>query len=254
MTRRLGLRATGAAKRSTKVFDQTIVKSQVTDVVLVQRRREQIVSAAVDLFSKQGYYRTTLQEIARKAGVSIGLIYQYAETKEDVLLLSLMWVMETFKDEIARLSLDSDDPLASLHSTLATYCRVVDRHRNAAVLAYRSTMSLRREQREFIKQAELDTNELIARRLRACIDSGVFRKVDVDLVAYQLALYVHTWALKYWRLSQITSIEGYIEQGFDFFVRAMATPAGSERYARMLGNRSSAAKGRKRAGSTATKA
>ncbi len=37
----------------TKVFDSSVVKSQVTDVALIQRRREQIVEAAIALFSRQ---------------------------------------------------------------------------------------------------------------------------------------------------------------------------------------------------------
>lgn len=229
--------ASKPALRSGKAFDQTVVKSQVTDATLVQRRREQIVAAAVELFSKQGYYRTTIQQIARKAGVSTGLIYQYAQTKEDVLLLSLMRVMELYKRELPQCSVDSESPLESLWSSLATYCRVVDRNRDAAILAYRSTMSLPKEQREFIKRAEIDTNEVIAKPLRACVSAGLFREINIDLVTYQLVLYAHTWALKHWRISQFTTIEGYIEQGFDFFVRAMATPLGLEQYQRLLESR-----------------
>ncbi|HYA73624.1 MAG TPA: helix-turn-helix domain-containing protein, partial [Roseiarcus sp.] len=107
-------------------FDQTVVKSQVTDEKLVLRRREQIIAAAIDLFSHQGYYRTSIQDIARKAGVSIGLIYQYAQTKEDVLLLSLISVLETYKQEIPIAIKPTDNPLEALSATLATYCRIID--------------------------------------------------------------------------------------------------------------------------------
>jgi len=217
-----------------KSFDPTFVKSQVTDEKLVSKRREQIVAAAVELFSDRGYYRTTIQDIARKAGVSIGLIYQYAQTKEDILLLSLMSVMETYKQGIPDAATGRTDPLDVLWASLAAYCRVVDRARNAAVLAYRSTKSLPREHRQFLKQVELETNEFIAKALRDCIDAGLFREINVELVTYQFVLYAHTWALKHWRLSQFTDIEGYIAQGFDFFVHAMATPKGLEKYAEFL--------------------
>ena len=228
-----------AAPRS---FDATVVKSQVTDVALVQRRREQIVAAAVELFSVQGFYRTTMQEIARKAGVSTGLIYQYAETKEDVLLLGLMFVMERFRRELESSRGEGTEPLSRLYAALDTYCRVVDRHPEATVLAYRSTMSLPREYREYIKQVEVDTNEFIAIRLRACIAAGLFREINVELVTYQLVLYAHTWALKHWRLSQFTDLDGYLEQGFDFFVHAMATRKGFLRYRRFLDARKAAGK------------
>jgi AcrR family transcriptional regulator len=220
-----------------KSFDPSFVKSQVTDEKLVSKRREQIVAAAVELFSDRGYYRTTIQDIARKAGVSIGLIYQYAQTKEDILLLSLMSVMETYKQGIPDAASGRTDPLDVLWASLAAYCRVVDRARNAAVLAYRSTKSLPREHRQFLKQVELETNELIAKALQDCIDAGLFRQINVDLVTYQFVLYAHTWALKHWRLSQFTDIEGYIAQGFDFFVHAMATPKGLEQYEAFLKDR-----------------
>jgi AcrR family transcriptional regulator len=216
-----------------KAFDPMVVKSQVTDAALVQRRREQIVAAAVELFSTQGFYRTTIQQVARKAGVSTGLIYQYAETKEDVLLLSLVSVMERYRRELDS-SDDGAEPLGRLHAALDTYCRVVDRHRDAAILAYRSTMSLPRKYREYIKQAEVATNELIAARLRACIETGLFREVNVELVTYQLALYAHTWSLKYWRLRELVDLDEYIAQGFDFFVNAMATRKGRLQYKRFL--------------------
>jgi len=47
-----------------------VVKSQVADPELVQRRREQIAAAAAELFSKNGFYRTTMQQLARQCGFS----------------------------------------------------------------------------------------------------------------------------------------------------------------------------------------
>ena len=100
-----------------------------------------------------------------------------------------------------------------------------------------TTMSLPRKYREYIKQAEVATNELIATRLRACIAAGLFREVNVELVTYQLALYAHTWSLKYWRLSELVGLDDYIAQGFDFFVNAMATRKGRLQYKRFLAAR-----------------
>ena len=71
------------------------VKSQVMDEKLVKQRRAQIVAGAVQLFSKQGYYKTTVQDVAKWAGVSPGLIYQYVRDKEDLLLLSILDVLES---------------------------------------------------------------------------------------------------------------------------------------------------------------
>src|SRR5579863_4896375 len=160
------------------------ILSQVSDPALVRRRRGQIVAAAVELFSEQGFYTTTMQEVARKAGVSIGLIYQYVHDKDDVLLLALLSVLDSYKREIPAALTGVNDPLSRCWVAVDAYCRVVDNDREATVLAYRSTKSLPKARRELIKNAEIETNEFIAQCLRECVRHGLFRDVDVDLATY----------------------------------------------------------------------
>ena len=45
------------------------------------------MDAAVKLFIDKGFHKTTTREIAREAGISTGLLYEYVSTKEDVLYL-----------------------------------------------------------------------------------------------------------------------------------------------------------------------
>jgi AcrR family transcriptional regulator len=52
---------------------------------VVEDRREQILNAAITVFSTKGYSRTTNSDIAREAGITPGLIYYYFESKEDLL-------------------------------------------------------------------------------------------------------------------------------------------------------------------------
>lgn len=49
------------------------------------RSKEKIVLAALTLFAEKGFFNTSVQEIARQAGVAKGLIYNYFEKKEDLL-------------------------------------------------------------------------------------------------------------------------------------------------------------------------
>ncbi len=209
------------------------VKSQVTDEALVERRRNQIVAAAVELFAHQGYYRTTILEIARKAGVSSGLIYQYVADKEDVLLLSLLSVLDSYLKEIPAALAGLTDPLERCCVAVNAYCRVVDQRREATVLAYRSTKSLPGERRELVKNAELETNALVSACIQDCIGAGLFRPVNVELVTYQLVAFAHTWALKHWRLKTLCSLDEYIAQGFDFIAHALLTAKGRRRYAKL---------------------
>lgn len=49
-------------------------------------KKEKIISAGFDLICQKGYYNTNTAEIAKVAGVSTGIIYQYFKDKHDILL------------------------------------------------------------------------------------------------------------------------------------------------------------------------
>ncbi len=49
-----------------------------------ERTREEIMQAATELFSRQGYHGTSMRQIAEHAGIALGGIYNHFEGKEDI--------------------------------------------------------------------------------------------------------------------------------------------------------------------------
>ena len=210
------------------------VASVVEDPRLVQKRRSQIVAAATELFSTQGFYRTTIKDIAKLAGISSGLVYQYVREKEDVLLLVLLNVIDAYAREIPTSIIGIADPIGRLVTTMDAYCRVIDRHRAGAVLAYRSTKSLSPPRRQLIQQKELETNALLATELKACMRAGLIRKVNIDVLVYNIVMIAHGWALKSWFFKSRLSLDAYIRESTDILMVGALTPAGTKRYAAWL--------------------
>jgi AcrR family transcriptional regulator len=54
-----------------------------------QRKRLLIVEAATELFIKQGYRKTSMSEVAERAGVAKGTLYLYAKTKADLMVQAI---------------------------------------------------------------------------------------------------------------------------------------------------------------------
>lgn len=48
-------------------------------------RRGQILAAAMATFAKCGFHQTSMQDISEEAGISVGLIYRYFESKDAVI-------------------------------------------------------------------------------------------------------------------------------------------------------------------------
>jgi AcrR family transcriptional regulator len=51
-----------------------------------RRTRERILRAALGLFAEKGYEATTMRDVAREAGTSLGLAYRYFASKEEFAL------------------------------------------------------------------------------------------------------------------------------------------------------------------------
>lgn len=66
----------------------------------VQKRsietKDKIIEAGFDLICSDGYYKTNTAKIAKKAGVSTGIVYQYFKDKRDIFLAGL----EKYADNI----------------------------------------------------------------------------------------------------------------------------------------------------------
>ena len=52
-------------------------------------KKEKIIKVGFDLICEKGYYNTNTAEIAKKAGVSTGIVYQYFKDKHDILIAGI---------------------------------------------------------------------------------------------------------------------------------------------------------------------
>lgn len=209
------------------------IKSTVEDADLVGKRRAQIVTAATKLFAAQGYFRTTIKDIATLAGISQGGIYQYVSEKEDVLLLVLFDVLDTYARDVPVAIEGISDPLERCIAVVRTYCRVVDRRRKATVLAYRSTQSLSENRRILVQARELETNRIVAGVVEECIQAGYLRPVNVNVLTYQIVMMAHSWALKYWYFKTQFTVETYFKHFIDIIFYGALTDEGSVKWQKL---------------------
>lgn len=75
-----------------------------------EERREKILEVGIEEFSSKGYEKANINVIAKKSGISIGLMYKYFATKEDLFITCIhrgMKILDDILDDIMR----SDDKI-----------------------------------------------------------------------------------------------------------------------------------------------
>lgn len=60
-------------------------RSEVQYKQMREEKRELILNTALELFAEHGFHSTSIEQIAKKAGISKGLTYNYFESKKSIL-------------------------------------------------------------------------------------------------------------------------------------------------------------------------
>ncbi|GAA6525856.1 TetR/AcrR family transcriptional regulator [Intrasporangium sp. DVR] len=188
----------------------------------MQRRRAEIIHAAIELFQELGYHSATTHQVAERAGLSVGLIYQYFGNKEDLLRAVIVDILGEFRDRIPlAMEAAGPDPVARLRAGYRAYVAVIDENRNGALLTYREGLTLSPDGREEIKKLEIETAAPLRDLILDGIASGDFVDVDAELVVHNLVLSAQGWALKHWRLAKTYDVDTYADRQLDLLLRAI---------------------------------
>ena len=112
------------------------VQSRVKDQSLISEKRRQILAGAIQVFKKKGYHKATVREIAKEAGIGLGRIYDYVNSKDDILYLFFEDYATTFFEKVrARASMVAD-PLRRLEITYRAFLEVAMELEDEVMLSY----------------------------------------------------------------------------------------------------------------------
>jgi AcrR family transcriptional regulator len=80
------------------------------------RQRQEILEAALNLFSEKGYHNVTMHEIAGEAEFAIGTIYKFFRNKEDLYKALILEKAQEFKNKILDAVKDRGDEMEKLRN------------------------------------------------------------------------------------------------------------------------------------------
>jgi len=167
------------ARRSGAKYEFGIKGLEIKSAELVKRKRLQTALGASNLFIKKGYKHATMRDICKATGLSIGNIYDYIKTKDDVLCLVFdvfhsMWSLHLEEEGV----LDIEDPVEQLRMTIRTKLELITRSRGMVFLMYTESKLLPRNFLKTILKNESAMIESVERLLRNGIQKKAFKIKD----------------------------------------------------------------------------
>ena len=187
---------------------QLTVLDQIADADKVRRK---IIDAASALYVKKGFNATSIEEISEAAGVSLPVTYRYVKKKSEIMRMIMEDMLNSFRENLLMMIDGIDDPVEKLDIAARLYFKVVEQQRQKALLMYQKSNSLDKASRARIMELEVEVSKIFGEMIQEGIDSGAFKKVDVDLAAYNIIMAAHMWILKHWHFKKRLTLDNYID-------------------------------------------
>ncbi|MEJ5187082.1 MAG: TetR/AcrR family transcriptional regulator [Candidatus Geothermincolales bacterium] len=85
---------------------------------LVERKRAEIIGAALKVFSEKGYHAARIEDIATELGIGHGTFYRYFRNKLDIFQGVLDWILEKARELVHDVDPRSPDTLEEYRAQL----------------------------------------------------------------------------------------------------------------------------------------
>jgi len=197
-----------------------MVESTVKNSALVQVRRDQIIQSALSLFKEKGFHKTTTREIATVAGFSIGTLYEYIRTKEDVLYLVYESIYEQVSTQMTPLMKQEHPTIHDMLKIVESYFHMMHEMQEEVILLYQEMKSLPAEKRTFILKQERALIRLFTEMITEVAPMKL-APLEADVIANNIFIQGQMWGFRRWALQKQFTFETYVSYQLTYIKRAL---------------------------------
>ena len=169
-------------------------------------KRERIVAAAVDLFYRQGYGKTTLEQVANELQVTKPFIYAHFASKNELLVEICSRAIHLAHESLNRAMGQDASATDRLETVVRDFLTAVLTHQPHAMIYSREEKELEQKDRDAINLLRRGFDQRLVELISLGVKSGEFQADDVQLTALAIGGIVG-WAPVWFRANGRLSLE-----------------------------------------------
>lgn len=186
-------------------------------------KKWQIVQAAAKLFIKQGTVNTGVRDIAEASGITVGTLYHYFRSKEEIIAAFMDYAVagtDTFYAETEKM-LQVTEPLKALKLAIKGYFSYTDEAQNVILFWHQETRNLSIELRNRLLDNECVLLNVFEKILKKGCDQGVFKIDNIRLVAHNIIVMADMWSFRRWDLKHFITADKYRKAQMEFILHGI---------------------------------
>jgi TetR/AcrR family transcriptional regulator len=167
---------------------ETIGRREVRRALHQEVSRAQILDAAEEIFASKGYHEATIKEIAQLAEFSVGAVYSFFETKDDLFVQIFLRRGVEFMEGMRAVMKQKARPRELMHRLADYQIEFFRRHPNFGRLYLRSSAvalgDMESKLNQLVSDGYAEAMKLQGNMFRAGQRDGTFRAGDPLVVAH----------------------------------------------------------------------
>lgn len=151
------------------------------------KRRHEIFHKVVNVFLRQGFHETSMQEIAQAAGLGKSTLYDYFKTKDEILVYFFEDQFGDMAESTQRIALQNLSADKRLRQVMEQYLENLQANKSLFMKLTAESQRLKLESQKEIQDKRHAFQDMIRALIDEGIREGVFRNVN-SLLAARLLL------------------------------------------------------------------
>lgn len=178
----------------------------------IDAEREKIVMTAARLIVKKGFLKTSVRDIAEHCGISMGKLYYYLKSKDDILALFLVYSTTTSdaSNKAFMKKLKRKKAIPALKEMMTQAIKYLDENQDIQVFWSQEARNLsKRNLRRLLKTNTMST-KIFQQILEKGNEEGVFDVREPAIVAQNIQMICEMWATRRWYIQKLYTLDEYI--------------------------------------------
>ena len=97
----------------------------------------------------------------------------------------------------------------------------MDEEREKVLLIYQKSGSLDKASKSRVMQLEVEISGILGKIIEEGMQKGVFKNIDVDLMAYNIMMMGYMWILKRWHFKHRLNLDQFIDLQLETILNAL---------------------------------
>lgn len=191
-------------------------------MIPLDEKKKHVLACGVRLFARKGYHKTSIDEIAKEAGISKGAFYLYFSSKESFVVAALTMFQAEINVQIKHVQQESLDPRESLSRQMTYIIEHMYTYKDFLLMYFQEDISIGEETLDLIQQMKQSNVQWLYEQIQNVYGKNV-EKIIYDIIVMFEGVFsgYMRWAIIEQAHINYEDIGPFIVERLDDIVKAM---------------------------------